>query len=57
MHSRLEGRERPDRKLLSRTQWALRRITLLIAMTANILQAWMLSRMLADTDAVMSVFR
>ena len=57
MHSRLEELERFDRWLLSRTRWELRQITLLIALTINITQAWILSRMPLDTDAVMSVFR
>ena len=57
MRARLEGLERFDRWLLSRTRWELRQIAMLIALAINIPQAWILSRMPFDTDAVMSVFR
>ncbi len=57
MHSRLEELERFDRWLLSRTRWELRQIALLIALTINVPQPWILLRMPLDTDAVMSVFR
>ena len=57
MHTRLAELERFDRWLLSRTRWELRQIAMLIALAINIPQAWILSRMPFDTDAVMSVFR
>ena len=57
MHSRLEALERFDRWLLSRPRWQLRQIALLIALTINIPQAWIVFLMPLLTDAVLSVFR
>jgi hypothetical protein len=57
MCSRLERLEQLDRWLLSRTPWELLQIALLVALTINIPQVWILSRMPLDTDFVLSAFR